>query len=346
MAKADVRKLIARATAAVKKKYSGALPAVAADDLVGVGLWASTGSLALDRAIARTVPGGVPLGPKRGRVAHIFGDPSTGKSLILGHLFKSAQDLGGICVCSDTEGTWDPHFPEAIGLDLERLAVLRPRTIEELFDTGIAFVEEVRRADPDVPVLCGLDSLELVEAGRTFQVAMSGKEGGRHEFGGGRAAAIGAGCRKVANLCGRGQTSFVILNQVRENIGVMFGASKRPPGGLSPRFMASIEVSLARSRYGQVKVGDRVVGQWVHAKVVKNKVAEPFSFCDFLIRFDTGVQRWSGVLEQLEAEGRVTVERRGEKGPIAGREFVDVRTGEAVPLADFVAWCEREGALA
>src|SRR3990172_12807154 len=96
-----------RASAAVRKKYGGARSERAARELEPAGLWASTGSAVLDRAIAGKLPGGVPMGPNRGRTVHLYGDPSLGKSLLLDHVMKSVLDLGGVALVSETEGSRD-----------------------------------------------------------------------------------------------------------------------------------------------------------------------------------------------------------------------------------------------
>ena len=338
MKQADLRMLIKTAATAVQKQYPSSLTMIAAKDLVPVSEWASTGSVALDRAISAKCPGGIPIGPKRGRVVHLYGDPSTGKSLILDVLFASCQAQGGVCIVSETEGSRDPHFAAAVGLNLDDLVIQRPDTIELLFDSGMAYILKLRDGGFDGPVLWGLDSLETVEAGRTFGIKMSGKEGGNFQFGGGRAAAISAGCRKIAAMCNRTQTSFVILNQMKDNVGVMFGATKKPTGGNSPKFMASVEVRLSSSKFGKIERNGRIYARWVHARVEKNKVAAPFAQCDFLIDFDKGVNKWAGLMEALETESLV---RRDKDGT----NFVDLKTGEVVPLLDFIGWASATGRL-
>lgn len=336
----DLDRVMADVAVAVDKNFPDAHNAIADTDLVAVSNWASTGSLALDRAIAGRIPGGIPMGPKRGRVVHIYGEKSLGKSVLLDMIFLSTQRMGGLCNVSETEGSRERHFAEAIGVNLRRLNVQRPPTIEMLIDAWLDWEAKTRaRVGPDVPLLGGLDSLELVEGKRTYGIKMSGKEGGVHEFGGGRAAAIGAGCRNVAHICATGRTSWVILNQVRESVGVMFGNPKKPGGGKAVPFFASVEIELKSSKYGRISDDrGRAAGIWVHARVVKNKVAPPFAECEFLIRFDTGVQKWAGVLETLEAEGRVGVKRNKDL-TLASNEFTDLKTGEVLPLPQFTKWC-------
>lgn len=343
--KAEREKLTRQASAAVRKAYGEGSSERAIKVLAYPSLWASTGSLALDRAIAGQVPGGVPMGPRSGRVIHVFGDPSLGKSVLVDQLVLSVQRIDGYSLISETEGSRDPHFADALGVDLGQVEIQpAPDTIEQLFDMGLEYHDKIREKDPATPFFWGVDSLELIEAGRTWGVKMSGKESGVYQYGGGRAGAIGAALRKVAHACASYPTSVLVLNQVREKPGVMFGDPKQPTGGKSPRFLASVEVKLTSSELGIVHGVGRAVGRWVHARVVKNKVANPFSECDFYIDFARGLRPWAGVAEGLAKEGVIAIEKT-KKGQFAGKEFTVVKTGEVLPTAEFVAWCKRSGAL-
>jgi recombination protein RecA len=330
------RKMLAAVAGRVEKDTS--VPTIPASvDLVSVTQWASIGNLALDRIMGGGLPGGIPMGPRRGRVVHLAGDPSTGKSMLLDHIFLAVQKMNGVCLRTETEGTAEAHYARQIGVDLSLVHIQRPNTLEEAFDGGVAWCNEMRALSQYVPIVWGFDTLETIEAGRTFQVMMSGKAGGAHQYGGGRPAAIGSGCRKMSNICNHSPTSFVMLNQVREEIGVMFGNRKRTPGGKAPKFMATIEVMLSSSKFGRIKEGDNVVGCWVHARTIKNKVAPPHQVCDFLIDYRHGVNKHSGLLELLILQNRIKKMSAGE--------FADVRSGEVWPMARFVEWVYGSGVL-
>lgn len=322
--------LIHEATSAVRKKYKGAIIGSGSEELVFPDVWLSMGSLALDRVCRGRNPGGIPIGPKQGRMIHIAGDWSTGKSLILDHLFKSVQDIGGIALCSETEGSRDPYFAQLIGLDLDKLVIKRPPTIEEVIDWGIAFHNSIRQTNPTIPILWGIDSLDSVESTKMKGIGLS--ESGGWRYGGGRSEALGAGLKKVSSLCANFPTTLVMLNQTRENIGVMFGPKKRTPGGNPPHFYASLELMLSVGRKGDVRgkyegtkltgeqrkrLGMRatergdVVGRWIRARVSKSKVgATANQEADFYIAFHRGVHKWAGLLQRLLHEGKVTL---GEK---------------------------------
>lgn len=228
--------LVARASAAVKKRFRDGYSMSAEQALETPSVWASTGAMSLDRICSGRNPGGFPLGPTQGRVVHIAGEWACGKSVLLDHGFKATQDLGGLCLCSETEGSRDTHFATAIKLDLSRLEIQRPATIEELVDMGLTWHDEIRRTKEGatIPILWGLDSIDSTEAEKSASKGMS--EGGGWHFGGGRSEALGAGLRKIVNRTARYPTTFVMLNQTRDNVGVMFGPKKRTSGGNAPHF--------------------------------------------------------------------------------------------------------------
>lgn len=341
----DQEKFAAAAAAAVNQLYGAGRMGTAGKLLTRPSIWISTGSYALDYALRWKAPGGVPMGPKSGRVVHIFGDPSLGKSVLIDHLVKHTQMIKGYTYVSETEGSRDLHFAEALEVNLNTFYVQpAPDTIEQMFDMGIKYHDDIRKHDKRSPFFWGIDSLETIEAGRTFGVTMSGKQGGVHEYGGGRAGAIGAALRKLAHICALYPTTVVLLNQVRDRPGIMFGDPKKPTGGNAPRFLASAEVKLTSSEYGMIREGNRVTGRWVHARVVKNKMASPYGEADFVIDFERGILRWPGVLEQLEADKICAVKRNKDK-TIAEDEFTVVKTGEVLPLAEFTPWCVREKLL-
>lgn len=321
----NIQELVQQGVAAVEKKYKGTPIGTGTEQLLYPSIWASLGSLALDRVCRGKNPGGIPIGPRYGRIVHIAGDWSTGKSLLLDHIFKSVQDLKGLAVCSETESSRDPHFAHAIGMDLDKITLLRPPTIEEAFDSFFLFHEQVRKQDEEIPIIWGIDSLESTEALRTAEKGLT--ESGVFHYGAGRSQALGASLRKMGVVCSRYPTTLVMLNQTRDKPGVLFGKKKQTPGGNPPHFYASLEIWLSGSPKGDVRgdykgakltgeqrkrLGMRatergdVVGRWIRAKIEKTKVSStPGQEADFYISFTRGVHKWGGLLQRLLHEGMI-----------------------------------------
>lgn len=331
----DRKVLIKSAGAAVRKAFRGSISDVASKSLEFPSVWASTGSLALDRLITGYNPGGVPIGPRQGRIIHIAGEWSTAKSLLLDHIFLDVLTrLKGLAKCAETEGSRDPHFATAIGLPLDLLVIDRPDTIEQMFDMFEAWHADVRKQDEEIPVVYGVDSLDSTEAEKSAKEGLS--QGGGWHYGGGRAEALGAALRRMARICARYPTTVVLLNQTRDNVGVMFGPKKRTPGGNPPHFYASLELMLSASprpgggfvrsavavppltqaaikrlglyklytKAGEVSDKGSVVGRYVTAKVTKTKMSTTLdTTADFYVDFVRGVHRWEGLAERLMFEG-------------------------------------------
>jgi len=345
LSKEKLTQAIKAASKAVDKRFKKRVGSgQASETLLPVSAWVSTGSMALDRICAGFNPSGLPVGPF-GRIVHLPGDWSTGKSLILDHLFKSVQEAGGLGLCSETEATRDPHFAKAIGLDLSLLEIQRPLTLEELFDAGLEWHSNVR-AQPgckDIPIIWGIDSLDSTVSGKSADKGMS--EGGGWKYGGGKSEALGEALRRVANqVCARHPTTLVMLNQTRENIGVMFGPKKRTPGGNPPSFYSSLEIWLSpgrmgvkrgeykgakltpeqRKRLGMGKEQGNIIGRWIQAEVKKTKVGQTMGAkCDFYIDFRRGVNRWAGLFQRMLEEGKVAL---NEKDIVCGDQVFKKET--------------------
>lgn len=328
--KGGTEDLIRRASDKVRRTYKGVISERASSALELPSVFVSTGSLVLDRLCAGVNPGGFPIGPRLGRVIHMAGEYSTAKTLVLDHVFKGVQDSGGIGLASETEGTKDPHFAEAIGLDLDLLEVQRPATLEEAIDQGLTFHDEIRRAagGANIPFVWGLDSLDSTETLRTAEKGLS--QGGGWHYGGGKSEALAAGLRKIVQRCARYPTTFVLLNQTRDVVQtgpMQFGPKKRTPGGNAPHFYSSLEMMLSPSSLGLVRAktpmaplgkeltrklglygADKgwVIGRWIRARVTKTKIAPTlFDEGDFYVDFRRGVHLWGGLLQTMLREGRI-----------------------------------------
>jgi RecA/RadA recombinase len=324
------RKMIASASAAVKKAYRGSITDVASRALEFPSVFVSTGSLALDRLCSGRNPGGIPIGPRYGRIVHIAGEWSTGKSLIMDQMFEDVLvRLKGLAKRTETEGSADPHFANAIGLPLDLLSIDRPDSFEQAYDMFETWHEDIRKQDEEIPVIWGFDSLDSTEADKSADKGL-GESGGWH-FGGGRAEVLGAILRKMARTCSRYPTTMVMLNQTRDNVGVMFGPKKRTPGGNPPHFYASLELMLSGSprpgkgfvradvdmpkltketikRLGLHNLEDTaVLGRYVRANCTKTKMSTTLgTTADFYIDFRRGVHKWEGLAERLLMEGKLS----------------------------------------
>ena len=273
--------------------------------------WTSTGSKLLDYIIANKKGGGLP----EGRIIEIFGPPSIGKSHIAAQISKSTQRLGGIVIYMDTENATSAENLAALGIDLsKRFVFAQPGCIEEVFQIAENTVLKAKSMNKDVPITIIWDSVAGTPAKAELEADYEQNSMGL------AARVISKSMRKFTQIVGNSKVTFVVLNQVRTKLGVMYGDPLVTPGGLAIPFHSSVRIKLGSGKHIVVKDGkdERVIGINVSAKTIKNKVSPPFRSCEFEIHFGVGIKEHQQILTMLRehgpaeiVSGRVCVEGDG-----------------------------------
>ena len=248
-----------------------------------------TGNILIDRALG---VGGFP----RGRIVEIFGPESSGKTTLTLTVIAQAQKRGGLAAFIDVEHALDPIYARKLGVNVDELLVSQPSSGEE----ALRICETLVRSNAlDVIVLDSVAAL-------VTKAELEGEIGDTTV--GAQARLMSAALRKLTALISKASTVCIFTNQIREKIGVMFGNPETTPGGKALKFYASVRCDIRR--IGAIKVADgTVTGNRTKLKMVKNKVAPPFTEAEFDIMYNEGISSTGALLDLALEKG--IVEKRG-----------------------------------
>jgi recombination protein RecA len=236
----------------------------------------STGSVGLDLALG---VGGVP----KGRCIEIFGAESSGKTTLALHIIAESQRRGGVAAFIDAEHALDIGYARNLGVRTEEMLVSQPDNGEQALEICETLVRS------------GAISVVVIDSVAAL-VPKSELEGDVGDVQpGAQARLMSQVLRRLTGAIHKSETVVVFINQTREKIGVMFGSPKTTSGGNALKFYASVRLEV--TRIGQLKKGEVVIGNRTRVKVVKNKVAPPFTEVEFDIYYGKGVCQASEVLD-------------------------------------------------
>ncbi len=245
----------------------------------------STGSIGLDAALG---VGGLP----RGRIIEVFGPESSGKTTLTLHVIAEAQKKNGICAFIDAEHSMDPEYAKRLGVNIDQLLISQPDNGEQALEIVDSLV---RSGKLDVIVIDSVAAL-------TPKDEIEGDMGAHHV--GKQARLMSQALRKLTAIVAKSKTIVIFINQIRMQIGVMFGNPETTPGGKALKFYTSVRIDIRR--IAQIKKGEEIMGGRIRVKVVKNKVAAPFKQTEFDLMYNEGISREGELIALGEKMGVIT----------------------------------------
>jgi recombination protein RecA len=281
--KVDKAKALDLAISAIHKQFGGgSLLKLGSVEALKVDVL-STGSLAIDIALG---VGGLP----KGRIAEIYGPEASGKTTFCLAIIAEAQRKGGKAAFIDVEHALDPHWARTCGVNTNELLISQPDCGEDALNITEALIKS------------GAIDLVVVDsvAALVTKAELDGQMGDATV--GAQARLMSQAMRRLAGAINRARCVCLFTNQIREKIGVMFGSPETTPGGRALKFFSSVRIDIRKR--DQIKGPDGTVnGNRCKVKIVKNKVASPYTECEFDILCNEGISNVGSLLDYgLEAK--------------------------------------------
>lgn len=243
-----------------------------ADVLSKVPGFVSTGFVPLDLLLG----GGWPIR----RIVEVYGENSSGKSMLAAYACNEAIKMGCMAVYADVEVATNVERMEMLGLNTSQVIYDSPNSLEDTFQLLESSIElKNKHYSVDKPLIFVIDSIAaLVTADE-----QKAKEYERKDYP--RAASyLSATMRKMKNVVAANNVLLFLINQTRQKLGVMFGDGLSTYGGEAIKFYASIRVELENR--GSLKQGTEVVGINTKFTSVKNRLAAPYRCVTLPIYYD------------------------------------------------------------
>lgn len=272
-----------------------------------------------------------------GRIVNLIGDRSTGKTLLAIEAccnFVMMFPSFGKIRYLEPEAAFDKSYAAALGLPIDRVDFADEGidTVEAFHDDLEEFLDSLKDDEPGLYIVDSLDSLSSM-AERARKIT-------DNSYGDGKAKKMSELFRRLNQKIKSKRVLLFIISQVRDNIGVTFGAKHTRSGGKALDFYASQIVWLAQTGMLTKVINkvSRAIGVSVRAKCTKNKVGIPFRECSFDIVFGYGVDDIAANIKYLSSVNKLHMIQPGLQPDKVNRFIETINSQNADTL---VSWRER-----
>tara|TARA_R110002051_G_scaffold11808_2_gene42552 strand:+ start:17987 stop:18973 length:987 start_codon:yes stop_codon:yes gene_type:complete len=274
----------------------------------------STGSFALNKVISGDYQKGIPIG----MITQFHGEASTAKTVFATHALKEAQSMGYYAMLVDSENAYNAEFASHLGIDPSKLIYAAPETLEDCFQVIEDTILAIRETDTETPIVVAYDSIAVSPSKVEYEA--EGYEA--HNMQGAiRAKSTGACLRKINPLMRKHKVALIIINQIRNKVGVMYGSpDTMAAGGKSLEYYLGVNLKCISNKTSDLLKDEHksVIGIKGSVRNTKNKVSIPFGECEFELMYNEGLDPFAGVLKQLESQNHI--QRSGAWYSVEGTE--------------------------
>jgi len=274
----------------------------------------STGNYALNKIISGDYTKGIPIG----MITQFHGEASTAKTVFATHILKEAQVKGYYSILVDSENAYNSEFAQSLGIDPKKLIYSAPETLEDSFQVLEDTILAIRETDPDTPIVAAYDSIAVSPSKAEYEAE---SYEGNNMQGAVRAKSTGACLRKINPLLRKHKVALVIINQIRNKVGVMYGNPETmAAGGKSLEYYLGVNLKCVSNKTSDLVKDDNknVIGIVGRVRNTKNKCSIPFKECEFELIYNEGLNPYTGSLKLLEADGLIS--RAGAWYSVVGTE--------------------------
>jgi RecA/RadA recombinase len=246
-----------------------------------------TGSYSLNALLSGSLYGGVPSN----KITCLAGSESVGKTFLALSIAKNylEQEKNNIIVYFESEGALTSDMIKDRGLDPDRIIVCPVSTVEEFRTQCVRIIDNM---DSDYNLMLFLDSLGNLSTMKEMGDVASGSD--KRDMT--RAPMIRGTFRTLSLKLARKNIPLIITNHTYDSIGSMF-PKKEISGGGGIKYAASVIVTMAKRKF---KDGTEVLGNIVKAKLVKGRMTKEESVMEFLLDYETGLDKYYGLIALAE----------------------------------------------
>ena len=248
-----------------------------------------TGSYIFNGLISGSIHGGLPAN----KITAIAGESATGKTFFVLGMVKSFLDNNpdANVVYFESESALTKDLIESRGIDSTRIAIMPVTTVQEFRTQSLRVLDSYLELDEDKrkPLFLVLDSLGMLSTTKEIEDTADGKETRDMT----RSQVVKAAFRVLTLKLGKAKVPLVITNHTYDVIGSMF-PQKEMGGGSGLKYAASTIVYLSKKKE---KDGTDIVGNIIHCKTHKSRLSKENMMVDTRLRYDTGLDRYYGLLD-------------------------------------------------